>query len=221
MTIFAKLVSAGLTVGTIGGTGYLATYILNQDTLGKVLENKGDTLLSFDTGKKDDAETWKPIVLAYSKSTPKFEGVTITISTGSPETPSEANINALKEACSKAISSTNYEKATLLVAEQFCVTPKTVTELLIKNRVALNSKKEGGNAHDNHWNTKVNEYLSAKDNEKIDNIKISKEEPNKEKGKRDQLKSGCEELGKQKTYEPNFHTNSEKFEKWCSINKGI
>ncbi|OAL10454.1 hypothetical protein A6V39_00120 [Candidatus Mycoplasma haematobovis] len=215
MTITTKLVSTGLAISAIGGAGYTANYFLNQNTLGKALEAKGHTLLNFDTNKKDDKDTWNPIVLAYSKSTTKFEGTTITIPPSSSETPNQENINELKNACAKAISLTNYKNPTASVAEQFCVTPKTIEELVKKDRDVLNSTANTNN-HDSNWDSKVTEYLSAEDNEKITSVSITSSEPSDKPAKREKLKAGCLGIKSKKTYEPDFHSNLAKFTKWCS-----
>ncbi|OAL10450.1 hypothetical protein A6V39_00100 [Candidatus Mycoplasma haematobovis] len=218
MTVIAKVVVAGASLSAIGWGGYAISHLLSGNTLGEVLKDKGYELLSFDISKKDDKSTWDPIVKAYSSSATIFEGTKITITPSTSSAPSQDNVDALKRACEKVTSSKNYKDSDLLIAEQFCVTPKSIRELIGKNRVTLKVEKDQ-TGEDSEWDIKVQKYLTSGESKKISGISITSSEPSDEKGKRDRLKEACSTLGGKKTYDTDFHTSLPKFIDWCSVPK--
>ncbi|OAL10467.1 hypothetical protein A6V39_00185 [Candidatus Mycoplasma haematobovis] len=219
MNISVKVLSAGAGLGLVGGAGVTAHYLLNDNSIGKALKDKGHTLLNFDITNTQDKATWDPIVKAYVSSNKKINDVTIVI-TPSDGTPTQDNVNGLKKACAKVIESKNNNETTLQNAEQFCVTPITVKSLVEKQRTVLDSTAST-NETPTEWNNLVTSYLNASTDKQISGVTLAQNNPSDESGKRDALKRGCEGIKNTKTHDTNYHKQYEQFVNWCSVPKKI
>ncbi|OAL10604.1 hypothetical protein A6V39_00870 [Candidatus Mycoplasma haematobovis] len=210
-----SVIGAGL--GTLGGGGLLVNHFFLRSSVIDVLTGKGHTFLSFE--KDGDLATWKTIAKAYHSSTKNRLGdLKVTLAEGDQST-TDQSAKDLRKACKEVIDSKGYTDATLLSAEQWCVKPITIKELIGKHRKVL-SLDINTDENQPEWNKKVEDYLRDGAKNKIPSTTLTaRTENNNTKENRKKLKTDCNTLTGKKTHDANFHENYSQFNEWCTVSK--
>lgn len=208
------LLSLGTGLVAIGGGSALASRYIFSTTLIDVLKEKKHTFLSFKKG--EDLDQWKTIAKAYKTGKNKLGGLTITLD--SKGDANEEDAEKLRKTCEDTINSKNYSNEALLAAEQWCVKPITIKDLIKNHRAVLNLETNS-ETQDTEWDGKVTNYLKPDAKNRIISTKLTAITPNNKKEQIKALKEDCSGIVNKHTYDVDFHDNYAQFNDWCTIAK--
>ncbi|AEG73650.1 hypothetical protein MHF_1416 [Mycoplasma haemofelis Ohio2] len=211
MTLGAKM-AAGLGIpSAVAGSAFLGKDLIfpkptDNSVRAKLAKEGYEFMSSTDTGN------WEKIYSVYKTKSGSDKFAQDEISNNEAN---ETGVSKLRSACERALSGS--EEALYLLARRFCVTPKTLDQLLtIKNISKLNTGKTNPNTDDTAWGLKVTEFKKNLDANKSKTSWTLTESESQSNANMNALKDGCQALLSKQTYEDKFYDNLENFKTWCS-----
>ncbi|OAL10027.1 hypothetical protein A6V39_03880 [Candidatus Mycoplasma haematobovis] len=209
MSVATKIAAGIATTGAVGGALALGSYSLinTQNIQGRLKEEDFEIL---DTEKD---EGWDTILSAYKKAKSNTFQEESKLSSETTE--------GLRKKCKDTLNKKSNVSASYLLARQWCVKERTVTDILEKQKFkVLKTEATVGitktNKDDDHWTTKSKTYSTSNSKHKIKIDNQNQGTIDKEK-----IKAACKALNtaELKTTSDGFNEKLEQVREWCTIKK--